>query len=96
MAKEIIWSSKAEKSFAAIINYLETTWSKADAQNFVIKANKTFSLLQNGNVAFRRSFKVNIREVLITKHNLLLYREKGKKVELIVFVDTRKNQKKTN
>ena len=94
MAKEIIWSTKAEKGFDSIINYLHTDWSDNDAKNFVQKTYKVLDLLQKGNIIFRHSIKTNIREVLITKHNLLLYREKGNKIELLRFVDTRKNPKK--
>lgn len=43
---------------------------------------------------FRQSKMQNIREAVVTKHTLLLYRVKQKQIELLVFWDTRKNPKK--
>jgi hypothetical protein len=40
---------------------------------------------------FRRSTKMNIHQVLITKHNLLFYRILENKIELLTFFDTRQN-----
>ena len=43
---------------------------------------------------FRRSDKMGIYEALIAKHNLLLYKVEGNRIELLTFFDTRQNPNK--
>ena len=94
MGKEIIWSSRAIESFNRIIEYLEINWTEKQINSFVEKTEHTLQIISSGKVKFKSSKKKNIFEVLITKHNLLLYREKKNKVELILFYDTRQHPKK--
>lgn len=94
MAKEIIWSDKAEASFDQVIDYLNREWSKADIVHFVRKTYAILDLLERGNVSFRRSKKKYVHEVLITKHNLLIYREQKGKNQLLSFFDTRQHPRK--
>ncbi len=35
MAKKIIWTSQAEKTFAAVIKYLETNWTEKEIKKFI-------------------------------------------------------------
>ena len=93
MAFKIIWSPEAEKTFEAIIDYLEKHWTEREIRKFVLSTQKTVSLLQQNPFLFRGSEKATIYEVLVSKHNLLLYQisENSKKVELLSFWDTRQN-----
>lgn len=96
MAYKVIWSPKAEKTFEGVIEYLQSKWTEKQIQYFVERTDKTVHLLANNPYMFRGSEKENLHEVLITKHNLLLYQivPKVKKVELLSFFDTRQNPKK--
>ena len=60
------------------------------------RTDKTIHLLTINPYIFRGSEKEDLHEVLITKHNLLLYQiaSKEKKIELLSFFDTRQNPKK--
>jgi hypothetical protein len=61
---------------------------------FCYATNKIISYLSENSLMFRQSKMQNIREAVVTKHTLLLYRVKQKQIELLVFWDTRKNPKK--
>ena len=40
---KISWSSEAEATFSAIINYFEQEWSEKEVRNFVAKTNKVLN-----------------------------------------------------
>lgn len=93
MAFKIIWSPEAEKTFDDIINYLEKNWSEKEIRKLISTTERIVLLLEQNPYLFRGSEKESIYEVLIGKHNLLLYQisETHKKVELLSFWDTRQN-----
>lgn len=97
MAFKIIWSPEAEKTFGGIIDYLEKNWYGKEIKNFISSTQKIISILQQNPFLFRGSEKAAIYEVLVSKHNLLLYQitENSKKVELLSFWDTRQHPKTT-
>ena len=96
MAYQIIWSPKSEKTFDSVIHYLELKWTERQIKNFVKETERIAYLLSKNPYLFRGSEKKNIHEVLITKHNLLLYEiHKEKKVVVFLsFFDTRQHPKK--
>lgn len=94
MAYEIIWLPKAEERFSTIIYYLEQNWTEKIVADFIRKTNQKLFEIQQRPKMYRRSAKISIYEALITKHNLLLYRIKGNKIELLTFFDTSQDPKK--
>ncbi|CAN5364102.1 hypothetical protein BH10BAC1_BH10BAC1_03020 [soil metagenome] len=94
MAKEVKWTSEAQDTFDKIIAYLEVKWTDKEVSNFINSTNKIIFYISENSQMFRESKKQNIREAVVTKHNLLLYRIKPKHIELLTFWDTRKNPKK--
>ncbi len=94
MAKEIKWTTEAEDTFNAVINYLKVKWTEREITIFISSANKIISYISDRPLMFRQSKKQNIREAVVTKHHLLLYRVKPHHIELLTFWDTRKNPKK--
>lgn len=90
---KIIWSPEAERTFDAIINYLEENWSEKEIRNFIVETEKTIFLLKHNPFLFRGSEKENIYEALVGKQNLLLYQvsETSKRIELLSFWDTRQD-----
>ena len=94
MAKKIIWSLKAIASFDKIVIYLEKNWTAREIEKLVSNTQKTLQQIESEAIKFRSSGKKNIHEVLITKHNLLIYRVKKNQIDLIVFYDTRQDPKK--
>jgi plasmid stabilization system protein ParE len=94
MAYKIVWLPTAEKRFDEIIAYLEQAWTAKEIEALIHKTNEVIAILSVSPVSFRKSPGKKIHEVLVTKHNLLLYRIKGKRVELLTFFDTRQHPKK--
>ena len=94
MAYEIVWLPKAEQRYDQIIAWLSENWTSREVQNFVFRTYEILDLISVNPDLFRMAGKKNIRQVLITEHNLLLYHKKGKKIELITFFDTRQKPSK--
>lgn len=94
MAKKIIWSSRATASFDRIVKYLEKEWTKKEIEKLISNTQKVLHQIESGELKFRSSGKKDIHEVLVTKHNLLLYRIKKNQIDLLIFYDTRQHPKK--
>lgn len=96
MAYKVIWAPKAIITFENVIDYLQDHWTDKQIEYFVERTDKTIHLLSNNPYLFRGSEKENLHEVIITKHNLLLYQitTKENTIELLSFFDTRQNPKK--
>lgn len=93
MALEIRWTEEAIASYNTVIAYLSENWSEKVVNRFIKKVSATLKVLGSGKVEFRHSAKKNIHEVLVTKHNLLLYKVYPDRVDLLVFWDTRRDPK---
>jgi hypothetical protein len=94
MALKIFWTEDALLSYNKVIDYLIENWTEREIHNFTETLAKKLRLLTSGNVTFKSSVKKSYHEVLITKHNLLIYRIKPDHIELILFWDTRQNPRK--
>ncbi|MEP7237665.1 MAG: type II toxin-antitoxin system RelE/ParE family toxin [Ferruginibacter sp.] len=94
MDYQIIWLPKAEARFQEIIEYLEYKWNNRVIEKFIEQTEKVLTQIKQRPTIFRRSAKMNIHEALVTKHNLLIYRINGSKIELLTFFDTRQDPKK--
>jgi plasmid stabilization system protein ParE len=93
MALNIRWSSEAEETFDAIIEYLENKWTEKEVRNFVQKSLKVISQIEKNPYQFKSSRFHEIRMAFITKHNSLLYfvNEQDEIIELYSFWDNRKD-----
>jgi plasmid stabilization system protein ParE len=91
MAQEIIWTAEAEKTFEQVIEYLQQQWSDKEVAKFVEKVIEVTEHISRHPFAYRSAGKEDVREAVITKQNILLYRIAGKRVYLLYFWDTRKN-----
>lgn len=94
MVKEVIWLPNSVKTYNNVLRYLSANWEPKVTDKFISNLKKKLILLEKGNVSFRILKPPNVYEVLITKHNLLIYREKGNAIELLRFYDTRQHPKK--
>lgn len=95
MAKKVVWSEAAKRTYFAILSYLEEKWTRKEIGRFVDKTYATIGLIANNSVQFRRSGKrKNIFEVKVTKHNLLIYKVDGEVITLLMFFDTRQHPRK--
>jgi plasmid stabilization system protein ParE len=94
MAYEIIWLPKAEQRYDEIIAWLRKNWTDKEIAKFVSRTEEVLASISTHPEIYKRSEKRNVRQALITSHNLLLYRKKTNKIELITFFDMRQNPSK--
>ena len=88
---EIIWLPQAEADFDKILLYLDQNWGAKVVDEFILKFERIIKLIILKPRMFRHSSKMDVHQVLITKHNLLFYRIIENKVELLTFFNTRQN-----
>ncbi len=95
MAKEISWAPQALDDYFKILDYLLHKFGNKTSDDFIEKTLYLISQLESEKLIFRESehFK-GVNEVLITKHNLLLYRIKKDKIEIVSIFDTRQHPNK--
>jgi len=94
MVKEIKWTTEAEETFDQIIDYLENNWTEREIERFVIAAEQVIEYISEHPKMFRKTNKKNVHEVLVTPHNLLIYKTYANHIDLITFWDTRQNPRK--
>lgn len=94
MVKEVVWTDEAIQTFYDIIKYLQTDWSEREVETFVCATDRVIDYITDRPRMFRKTSVTNVHEVLITPHNLLIYRVKPSSIELISFWDTRQNPKR--
>ncbi|HYG14652.1 MAG TPA: hypothetical protein VEC12_02795 [Bacteroidia bacterium] len=91
MEKEISWTIEAERSYAQIIEFLQKNWTDREIENLINATEFILTHIAKNPKMFRKARKANTHEVLITYHNLLIY--KVYSTHLLLFWDTRQNPK---
>lgn len=95
MAYEIILKKRFTNKLVKVLAYLEDEWSQQVAANFLKKIDYRLRQLSGQPFTGVPSEKIKyVRVVLITRHNRLYYKIKGKKVIILNMYDTRMNPKK--
>src|SRR5882757_3657901 len=96
MAYKIIWAPEAVKSFDAIVNYLQQNFTAKEVGSFIKTVNRRLLVLEIFPKSSRKISKsAKRRKVVIHKRTVLFYaiKEKNNEVELLLFRDTRRNNK---
>lgn len=94
MAKEIRWTPEAIETFERVIEYLKDEWSEKEIENFVTATDKVIEYISDHPGMFRKTEHKNMREALVTPHNLLIYKILSSRIDLIAFWDTRQHPSK--
>jgi plasmid stabilization system protein ParE len=96
MGLKVRWTPEAEKTFDAIIEYLENCWTEREIVNFVTKANLLILKIAKHPKMFRSSSKKNIRVGFITKQTSLFYQiiDAENVILILSFWDNRQDPKK--
>lgn len=90
MGKSLKWSKKAVQQFYEIADYLEESFSKKAADNFVDKVYEKLEVLQKYPTLGRKAPKFKtVRFILIDKNRRLYYRIHGKQLIVCSIFDTR-------
>ena len=95
MALEIIWSRRALKDFHQVLHYLEHHWGENIARAFVHRTEDILHKISENPELFKETIKkLQLREAIITKHNLMIYKLESNQVILLSIFDTRQHPKK--
>ena len=97
MAKEVILTPTADRNFLAIIDYLTAKWGINVTNNFIDRFEQVLVLLAEdpGMFQFVEQTK-RIQKCIITKHNILYFKETDEVIKIITIFDTRQNPEKLN
>jgi plasmid stabilization system protein ParE len=93
MALDIIWTKRAEKGYAEIIDYLSKNFTEKEIRKFVRQTHQFFDLLaQYPQMLGSTQRYKNLHRGPINKYTILTYRVKPKEhqIELINIRSTRK------
>ena len=94
MAKVVIWTLEAEETFGAVIEYLAEKWTEREIEHFVRSTERVMGLISEHPKMYRGTNRKNVREALVTPHNLLIYKIYPNRIDLLMFWDTRQNPRK--
>ncbi|KAA5827543.1 type II toxin-antitoxin system RelE/ParE family toxin [Algibacter amylolyticus] len=83
---QVVWTKQAEDSFNETIDYLLLKWTAKEANNFIDLVESIIEKIERNPKLFKRSvFDKQSREVIITKHTSMFYRELNEEVIEIEF-----------
>lgn len=95
MNKPVIITAAANIELDAVVFYLITNWGKKVTDNFLSLYNAKVSIIANSPHRYPIiDHKKKIRKAVLTKHNIILYRETDKFIEIISVFDTRQDPDK--
>ena len=92
MGYKIIFKKRFVRDLLDVLTYLEKEWGKKVADEFQDKVTNTLRLLSEHPYVGAPSSKIDIRGLLISKHNRLFYRIKNNTIVIIALADTRRRQ----
>jgi len=91
MAKAIRWTRESLRTYESIVRHLEKNRTHREIDRFNDELDPVPSVIAGFPRAFRRGEQENIREALIKPWNLLIYRIKKNRIELLTFRDARRD-----
>lgn len=94
MAKEIVWSKRADIKFDKIIEYLQQEWNETVVTAFVKKTYDFLDiLLEFPEIGTVENKQRDIRGFVLTKHITIFYKIKGNIIILLNFFDSSQHPK---
>jgi plasmid stabilization system protein ParE len=95
MAKEVILTPTATRNFLNITDYLTANWGINVTNNFIGRFEQVLILLAEDASIFLFVNKVKqIQKCILTKHNILYFKETDKEIKILVIFDTRQDPEK--
>lgn len=93
--RTIIWNSLAIRDYHETIDYLLSNWSEKEALAFINEVESMIYNLEQGNVEFRESGYLNIRQCVVRKQITLYYKPiVPDKIELLRFWNNYQDNKR--
>jgi len=97
MAKEVILTPIALEDFENVVNYLNNEWGVTVANNFVDRFVKVTTLIAKTPGLFLFVDKTKrIQRCIVTKHNILYFKESEDIIRILTVFDTRQDPDKLN
>jgi plasmid stabilization system protein ParE len=95
MAKEVILTPRAEQNFVKIVAYLTYKWGPSVTNNFIDRFEHVLILLAEDPGMFQFADRVKrVQKCLVTKHNILYFKEFDEVIKIITIFDTRQDPQK--
>jgi plasmid stabilization system protein ParE len=92
MSKPAIWSPSSVNDFEKILDYLGEKWGKKVVNNFIDLVENLIVQISLNPKQFPICYrKKKVRKCVLTKHNLLYYREGKDNVEILRIYDFRQD-----
>jgi plasmid stabilization system protein ParE len=96
MQRSVRWSKRARINYNAVVDYLISEWGEKITSEFADKTETCIDVLRQYPFIGRKSEKrEGIRKVLITKHNLLIYKVSNSEINILNIFDTRQDPNKS-
>lgn len=90
MSLQIYYTPRSKETLSSVYNFILGRFGKRSADKFILKAEKTISLITEFPLMFKASdIDENIRIGLITKQTSLFYLVKETSIDLLFFWDNR-------
>ena len=90
---EIVWSDRAQASYAKTIDFILEKWTPEIAENFESLTNRLLDNIKKQKELCPVSKKKNLRKCVIHKNTSLIYRINKSYIGLVAFIDNRSNHK---
>lgn len=95
MAKEVILTPIAANDFDNVVNYLMYKWGVSVTNDFIERFEKVIVLLSQNPAMFPFFDKSkNMQKCIVTKHNILYFKEMNDAIKILTIFDTRQNPEK--
>jgi plasmid stabilization system protein ParE len=97
MVKPVVITPIARNDLDNVMHYLVKNWSFSVLENFLALYEAKIAVISE--YPTRYPFideKKSLRKAVLTKHNIILYREKPDHIEIISIFDTRQDPDKIN
>jgi plasmid stabilization system protein ParE len=91
----VVWTTKAQKRFAEILDYIQLKFGNTARQSFILKTKDFTRLLSEfpeiGTLEIKEK---NLRGFQLAKQTRVFYRLKNDRIILLTFFDSRRDPKK--
>ncbi len=94
MARTVKWTPEALRTYVGIMRHLRDNWSQREMDRFDNELDEVLEAIALFPKGYRRGGGDQIREAFIKPWNLLIYRARTDRIELLTFWDARRDPRK--
>lgn len=95
MAKQIVWTKRADTNFTKILEYLNAAWGQNVTIAFIKRTYDFLDILIDfPEIGVIQNVGRNIRGFALTKHTTIFYRIESQNILLLNFFDNRQRRDK--